>query len=158
MRQGLGVSLLCPEMISRHAANEMIIGVKIFSWLAPGSLYLRLLQFRSHHSDDPCGHLICQIENVFGISVEMICPQIGTCRGVNQLTRNAEAVSGLANAALEKIAHPQFTPDLLYVQSAALICKAGIASDHKQPRKPGQRHGDLFDHAVGEVVLLRISA
>jgi class 3 adenylate cyclase len=37
------------------------LGVKIFGRLAPGSLYLGLLQFRSHDSDDPCVNWGCAI-------------------------------------------------------------------------------------------------
>jgi hypothetical protein len=40
----------------------------------------------------------------------------------------------------------------------ALVGKARIASDDEQPADPGQRSGDLLNHAVGEIFLRGIAA
>ena len=78
--------------------------------------------------------------------------------GIDELPRDADLVSGLAHAALEDVADPQFAPDLLHVYGPALVGKAGIAGDHEQAVKARQGRDDLLDHPVGEIFLLSVAA
>ena len=67
-------------------------------------------------------------------------------------------LAGLADAAFEHEAHAQFAADLLHIDCAALVGEARIAGDHEEPADAAQCGGDLRDHAVGEIFLLRVAA
>ena len=64
----------------------------------------------------------------------------------------------LAHAAFQDVAHAELPPDLPHVHGAALVGEARIAGDDEQPADLRERGDDVLDHAVGEVVLLRIAA
>jgi len=49
-------------------------------------------------------------------------------------------------------------PDLLHIDRLAFVGKARIAGDHEQPADARERSDDLLDHAVGEILLLRVAA
>jgi len=83
---------------------------------------------------------------------------MGTCSGLDQLTGDADPVTGLANAALEHIVHAEFAADLFDIDGFALVGEARIARDHEQRLEPRQRGDDLLDHAIGEIFLLGIAA
>ena len=80
------------------------------------------------------------------------------CSGfsIDKLTRNTNAISGLAHATFEYVAHPKLAADLLHVHVPAFVRKTRIACDHKQPTKERQRHRDVLHHAVCEILLLWI--
>lgn len=78
-------------------------------------------------------------------------------RYIDQLTCNARAVGRFAYAALEHIPHAQFAADLLHVDRPALVDEGGITGYDKQPFNARQAGNEVFDHAVGKIVLLRIT-
>ena len=47
---------------------------------------------------------------------------------------------------------------MLHVYHLAFVGKARIPRDHEQPADAGESGDDLFDHAIGEIILLRIAA
>jgi hypothetical protein len=53
---------------------------------------------------------------------------------------------------------PSSRPTLLHVDELPFIRKTRITGDHEQPADPRQRGDDLLDHAVDEIVLLRVAA
>jgi hypothetical protein len=67
-------------------------------------------------------------------------------------------VPRLAPRAFEDIAHTQLTPDLLHVDQLAFVSKTRIAGDHEEPADSRERGDDFLDHAVGEILLLRVAA
>ena len=76
-----------------------------------------------------------------------------------QLDGNANTVAGLADAALEHIANAELAPDLLDIDRLALVGESGMSRDDEERESgPRQCGDDVLDHAVGEVVLLRIGA
>src|SRR4051812_908788 len=74
------------------------------------------------------------------------------------MTSNAYVIAHLTHRAFQHIAHTEFTADLPHVYSLAFISEAGTARDHEQPADARQRRDDLLDYAVGEILLLRITA
>ena len=78
--------------------------------------------------------------------------------GLDKLCGNAHAVARLAHRAFEHVANTELAADLLQVDRLALIRKARIAGDHKEPANAAERGDDLLDHAVGEILLLGIAA
>src|SRR5262249_53189306 len=65
---------------------------------------------------------------------------------------------GSAQTAFEDVTHPEFPPNLLYVNSAALVGEAAVTRDDEQRRISRQRRDDILSDAVAEELLLRISA
>ncbi|MNH13329.1 hypothetical protein D3C79_728970 [compost metagenome] len=78
--------------------------------------------------------------------------------GINQLAGDTHLVAGLAHAAFKHVAHTQLLADTLHVHRPALVGKTGVAGDDEQPAQARQGSNDVFDHAVGEVVLLGVAA
>src|SRR6516162_2049974 len=56
-----------------------------------------------------------------------------------------------------KIRLPGHQPDAAALDGLALVSKSRIAGDDEQPADAGQRGDDLLDHAVGEILLLRVA-
>ena len=56
--------------------------------------------------------------------------------GLDELCSDADAVGRPAHRAFERVAHPEFTPDLLHIDAVAFVGKARITSDHKEPADP----------------------
>ncbi len=79
-------------------------------------------------------------------------------RRVDELPGDADSARRSANAAFQHIAHAEFAADLLQVDGAALVCKAGIARDDEQPADARQSEDDVLHHPVSEIVLVRLSA
>ena len=69
---------------------------------------------------------------VFKRSVIALSPNMMPFKGIDQLGRDAQTVSGLADTAFQHIAYAQFLCHLLSLGRLPLISKRGIASDHKQ--------------------------
>jgi hypothetical protein len=81
-----------------------------------------------------------------------------TRRSVDQLGGDANAVTRPAHASLDQIAHPQFPTDLLHGNGPPLVAEGGIARDDEEIPYAAQRGGDVFDHAVSEIILLGVAA
>ena len=78
--------------------------------------------------------------------------------GIDELRRDAHAIAGLADAALEQKAHAQVASDLLHFDRPALVGEGGVARDHEQARGLREVGDQVFGHAVAEIFLLRIAA
>ena len=79
-------------------------------------------------------------------------------RRVDQLRADAHPVPSFANRTFEDIAHAQFAADLFHIDRLALVGEARIAGDDEEPSDPRQRGDDFLDHAIGEILLLRVAA
>src|SRR5215472_12339147 len=113
---------------SQHQrALRQIIDVPASLRLAAGPLDFRAAQYRSDRANHALGDPVLQIERVFKGAVEAFGPQMLAGRRLNQLTANADAVAGLAEAALDDIAHAQLAGELLRIGPLALVGEAGIA-------------------------------
>src|SRR5438105_2308839 len=109
----------------------MIIGVEAFGRLASRPLDFGLAQPRLYGAGDIARNLVLQFENVIEGAVEAVGPDVRAASRVDQLSSDAHAVAGLADAAFEHVAHAQFARDLLQVDGAALVRKTRIARDHE---------------------------
>src|SRR5262252_4290686 len=78
--------------------------------------------------------------------------------GIDELACDAHAVCCSAHAALEHVANAKVAANLRHTDGAALVGEARIAGDHEEPPYMRKRSDDVLDHAVGEVILLRITA
>ena len=76
---------------------------------------------------------------------------------VYQLRGDAQAIAALPDGTFEHVAHAEFAPDLFDVNRPALVDEGTVSGDHEQPANARQPGDDVFDHAVGEVLLLWIA-
>jgi hypothetical protein len=72
------------------------------------------------------------------VTIVAVGPDMITGFGFDQLPCDADAIAGLAETAFEHIPHPQFAPDLLYVNGPALVSKGRIARDDERARGSGR--------------------
>src|SRR5262245_2787548 len=77
--------------------------------------------------------------------------------GVNQLRDNANPLFGSAHAAFQDIAHAHLTADVLHLDSFAFVGKRRRAGDDKHTGDAGKCSGNLFGHAVAEILLCGVS-
>src|SRR3546814_20990965 len=101
-------------------------------------------------SDDVCGHLVLQLENVVDPTFKPFRPEVLAGGGVDKLPRDPHAALGFAQAALEDVAHPQLLPYLLLIDRPSLVGEAGVPRDDEQPSPARQGASDGFHHAVDE--------
>jgi len=77
---------------------------------------------------------------------------------VDQLCGDPDATAGLADRAFEHIVDAQFLTDALNVNGLVFVSEAGVTGENKQPFDAAERRDDLFDHAIGEILLLGVAA
>src|SRR6516162_7632140 len=82
---------------------------------------------------------------------------MGAAGCIDQLRSDPHATARLAHRTFQYIAHAQFAADLLHVDGLALVGKARIPGDDKEPADAGERGDDFLDHAVGEILLLGVA-
>ena len=142
----------------RQRAEIKVIGVQAVRPLPPRALDLCFAQGRLDDTYNADRQLVLDGEDIVERAVVMVGPDVGAGSGVDQLSRDANAVPGFPDAAFEGVAHAQLAADLLQVHRLAPVGEARVAGDYEDPFDPGQPGDDVFDHAVGEVVLLWIAA
>ena len=77
---------------------------------------LRLCQLDRERADDLLHHLVLGREDVGEFAIEPLGPEMPAVGGIDELRRDAHAVAGLADAALEHKAHAEVAPDLLHLR------------------------------------------
>src|SRR5262245_60268900 len=115
------------------ARKNKIIGVEIFWPLAFDTLDLRLPKARLDSGDHAHRQLVLEREDVVKRAVVTIRPDMTAGFRFDELSGNTHSVRHSADASLEHVAHAKLAPGLLHVDGFALIGKARIAGDDKQP-------------------------
>jgi hypothetical protein len=105
---------------------------------------------------DPAGDLVLHREQVFGVAVEALGPQIRRGFGVDQLGVDTDARAELADAAFQHVMHAQFAADLLRVGSLALERQGGATGDNEHALDARQVGGQVLGQGVGEILLLGV--
>src|ERR1700730_8749863 len=80
------------------------------------------------------------------------------CGGLYQLAGDANAIARFPHASIQTIAHAESSSHLLDVDSPPFVRETGVSSNDEQRLEARQRSDDIFPHAVGEILLLRIAA
>src|SRR6266436_5100321 len=107
------------------------IGVEAFGRLALGTLDFGFFHRWRDRPDNALSHLVLQIEDVAETTIKPFCPDMHTGRGIDELSSNTHPVGGLLHTAFQHVTDTQLPANLLHVNGAAPIGKAGIAGDHK---------------------------
>src|SRR5262245_29685913 len=108
---------------------------------------------RGKDRNDRAHDVVLDRKNVLERAVVVLGPSMGPGGNVDQLSRDANAISGLARAAFQQIADAQFAPDPAHVYCSTLVLKARITSDDEQLGEAGELCDDVFDNAVNDIFL-----
>ncbi len=150
--------LPCRRQDDRIGAQIEIVGGQIGGRAIGRTCGFSGLQCRFDDSSDTDGHLVLQLEDVVERAVETVGPEMRSIGCVNQLCGDPHPAASFAHRAFEHIADTQFATDLLHIDRLALVNEGRIAGDDKEPADAGECGDDLLDHAVGEILLLRVAA
>src|SRR5437016_2159170 len=78
--------------------------------------------------------------------------------GVKQLRSDTHSLATLPNRTIEHVADAQFAANSLHIDDLTLVSEGRASGDHKQPSDARKGVNDLFDHAVGKMLLFGILA
>ena len=101
---------------------------------------------------------ILQVEHVVQRAVEAIGPDMAGGFRFDQLAGDPQPGAGAAHATFQHVAHAELAAHLTHIHRTPLVGEGRIAGDDEEPAHAGERGCDVLDHAVGEVVLLRVAA
>src|SRR5262245_59296164 len=83
---------------------------------------------------------------------------MGTRACIDELSIDANLVAACLLAPLQRIAHPELSSDLLYVNGLALVGECRAACDHEAVANTGEAAGQLLRDDVRQVILRRVAA
>ena len=107
-----------------------------------------------HRVDDARGDLVLDGEDVDGLPVEPLRPELVAARDVGELRRDAQPDAGRAYAALEHVAHAERTGDGGQVVAVPPRTERRGAGRDADPVDPHQRVHDLLGHTFAEILLV----
>ncbi len=73
--------------------------------------------------------LVLQLQEVGALGIELIGPDMGAGRGVDELRVDPHVGPVMLLAALERVADAKVVMELLYVDILAFVCECGAAGD-----------------------------
>src|ERR1700732_3595535 len=79
-------------------------------------------------------------------------------RRVDELTADADASAGLAQAALQHVVHAERAGDLLRIAPLALVAEGRIAGDDGEPPRPRQLGDQILGVTVEKELRLGVAA
>src|SRR4029434_8562661 len=99
----------------------IIIRLQALGWFAQSPRHFSSFKLRRQCAYHARRHLILQIEDVFERAVVAVGPDVIACCGVNELSSDADAIAGLADASLQHISDAELAADLLQIDRLALV-------------------------------------
>jgi hypothetical protein len=104
-------------------AQEQIISIEVRCRFVLRPLDFGELEPRFDGGDDARGKSVLKIEDIAHRAFEPIGPHMRAGRAVDELSGEAQAIAGAADAAFEHVADTKFAPDLSDINRPALILK-----------------------------------
>ncbi len=83
--------------------------------------------------------LVLDGENVCDVTVVTLGPEVVVRTGIDELRRDAESVTGLANAPFQYIPNPEIATDLLEGYRLSLVGEYRMPRDHEQAQSSTAR-------------------
>ena len=108
-------------MYMRKTAIVLGHRIDVANWPSTCPLNLGTVQFRRDCPDNFLRYFVLQFENIFGCTVKSIRPKMGSSRGVDKLSGNPHATTGLADATFKHIVHTKLASYLLDVDGFAFV-------------------------------------
>src|SRR3984893_13021599 len=141
-----------------HAALVKFVGVPAELRPLGDALALEFEELRLDRAGDRVSYLVLQLEQIGEGAIVPLGHYVMVRVGLDQLHGDAHPTARFAHAAFEDIAHAQFLANLLDVDGLALVGEGRVAGDHREGAPAGEHRNDVLGDAVGEKLLLRITA
>src|SRR5215471_4671208 len=123
-RRDCGLALVLGESPKKRVGpDQHVPGTEVLARAVLRTNAFGLQQLRLNRGHDLPGDLVLQRKNVDQVAIVAFGPEMLTGFGVDQLGSDAHAAAALADAPFQHVAHPEFSPDLTYVRSLALVDK-----------------------------------
>ncbi len=137
----------------------LVVGLQVLGRLAAKRAELRRDQGDVQLLTDLPGDVGLHLEDVGEDRIVAAGPEMAVVRKPDELRRHPHLTRAYrralpADRALQNVLHPQLLADLPHAGTLLLVLHGGGARDHPQAVERGQPAGDLFGHAVGEVLVL----
>ncbi len=157
-RQGGAASFKVRFAALGERSQIQVVSVEACGRFARRSTDLGQAELGFESAGNTVGYLILKPENIVKRTIEMLGPDMRTSARIDQLRADAQTVASLSDRALQEVTHAQCARHLPHICIPALVSKARITCDDKEPRQPGDRRRDLFDDAVGKIFLSGVPA
>ena len=118
------VGFASPFVQTGQCAQEIVIGVKIFSLLAFGPFNLHLLEPGRDLADDLGSDTVLKIEDVLQRAVELVGPKMHSRGRIDHLPGDPHSVARFAHTPFEHITRTELASNLLHVHVLALVGEA----------------------------------
>jgi hypothetical protein len=102
--------------------------------------------------------LVLHLEHLFEGAVILLGPDQSPSLGFNQVNRDTELLTELADAALHDVVRAELPTDVSNITTAALEGEGGVARNDEQRAVLGQEGDDVLTDTVRKVILLRVTA
>ena len=114
----------------------------------------------THRRDDLLADVVLHFEDVAvgQGAVEGLRPDLVTAGGVDDLRRDSQPISRLADPSLEEKAHVELAADRLWVGGLTFVPDCLVATGDQQRAVAGQTVDDVLGDAVGKELLVGIAA
>ena len=127
MASSLGVVALVGAIGTRQAALHECPGVEVFRRPASGAFALAGLDLRFDRDHNLFGDPVLQFEDVIQAAVEVLGPEMVATGRIDQLSGDAQAVAGLADATFDHVSQAEFARDLGDVDRPPLVGEGRVA-------------------------------
>ena len=115
---------------------------------------LRSDQLDAKRVGDPTRDLVLQGEEIAGVAIEWLGPQMRVALGVDQLRANAYLLARSLDAPLQHITHTELAADPARVDGPVTVGQRGVARDHEHALEPGEIGRQILGNAIDKIRML----
>ena len=115
---------------------------------------LRSDQFEIEGVCDPTRDLVLQGEEIAGVAIESLGPQMRVALGVDQLRANAYLLARSLDAPLQHITHTELAADPARVDGPVTVGQRGVARDHEHALEPREIGRQILGNAIDKIRML----
>jgi hypothetical protein len=133
-------------------------GTETVGGRAPCLVDFGLIDFRRDGRDYCSRYFILNGEDVIQAAIVAFRLEMVAGLRIYQLPRYPDPRAASPDTAFQDVADAQIACNITHIRRFSLIGKRRIARDHEQRAKTGETSYDLLGHAVGEKLLLSVSA
>ena len=151
-------TLLGEAVLELQGAKIEVVSVQAGLRLLLRSRDLREMQRRLDRTRHTFSNAVLEVEDIAAVTVKAVGPDLRARGRIDELSGDAKAIATAPDTALQHIPHAELAPHLAHIDCLASIGERRIARDHEQRAAARKRDYHLLRHAVGEVVLLWVSA
>src|SRR5207237_2814155 len=119
--------------------------------LAPRPLGIHGADAADQRADDALHQFVLDLEDLVGVAVEAIGPDMAAGLGVGQLRADADPPALPAHAALDDVADVELASQAAEVGRRAAVAERGRARAHGELAPAAEVGDDVLGDAVGEI-------